>query len=513
MPAPQPTATAGRREWIALAVLGVPAVLVMMNMSMLYLALPGLSADLDPTGPQLLWIIDVYGFMVAGFLVTLGTLGDRLGHRRVLVAGAVAFTIASVLAAFAPGAAWLVAARAVQGIAAACLAPSSLSLIRTMFRDERQRTLAITIWMLSFMGGGALGPLIGGVLLEYFWWGSMFLTAVPTMVVLLVCAPFLLPETPRSGAARPDAASVALSLVTPLVAVYAIKELAVQGLSLPGLGTLAVGVLAGVFFARRQRQLSVPFLDLGLFHVPAFAVAAGGMTLVGFLLFGTSLLTSQYLQLVLGFSPLQAGLWQLPSAVFSTVTALVVSGLAVRFRPAVLMSAGAALAILGPVLLTQVNRGPLVLVGGSVVLFAGLTPFMSLGSGLILNSAPPERAGAASAISETGAELGGALGIAVLGSVATAVYGRHLTEHLPADVPTDIVTTARETLPAALEVASRLPHELGVTLTEAARDAFAHSLHIHAIILIPLLAVLAILTITFCREPAQRDGTPSAHTE
>ncbi|MBT3099888.1 MFS transporter [Streptomyces sp. CBG30] len=210
-----PPERAGAKEWTALAVLGVPAVLVMMNMSVLYLALPTLSRDLGPSGPQLLWITDIYGFMVAGALITMGTLGDRLGHRRILLAGAIAFTGASIFAAYADSAGMLIAARAIQGVAAASLAPSSLSVIRNLFRDPAQRTLAITIWMMSFMGGGALGPLVGGVLLQYFWWGSVFLVAVPTMLVLVLTVPFLVPEFRPAGSGRIDLVSVAMSLVTP----------------------------------------------------------------------------------------------------------------------------------------------------------------------------------------------------------------------------------------------------------------------------------------------------------
>lgn len=496
---PKPTARAGVREWIALAVLGVPAVLVTMNMSVLYLALPSLSISLEPDGPQLLWITDIYGFMVAGSLVTMGTLGDRLGHRRVLLAGAVAFTGASVIAAYAPGAGALIAARAVQGVAAAALAPSSLALIRALFADGRQRALAITIWMMAFMGGGALGPLVGGVLLQYFWWGSVFLLTVPTMALLLVTGPFLIPEPRASASGRLDAVSVALSLLAPLTIVYGIKDLAVHGFALPPAGVLVAGLVIGAVFVRRQRRLSNPLLDLGLFRIPAFAVSVTGMVLVGIVLFGTSLLTSQYLQLVLGLSPLEAGLWQLPSAVIGTVVALVVSSLTGRIRPVVLMSTGAAFAIIGPILLTQVDSNPVILVSGSFLLFAGLTPFMALGTNLVVGAVPPERAGAASAISETGAELGGALGIAVLGSIATGVYGRYMIGHTPDGVPVEVAEVARETLPAALQAAQRLPESLGIPLAQTARDAFAHSLSVHALITIPLLIALALLALTLRR--------------
>ncbi|MBB3725653.1 MFS transporter [Nonomuraea dietziae] len=497
--APELPVRAGAREWAALAVLGVPAVLVMMNMSVLYLALPSLSAELRPGGAQLLWITDIYGFMVAGALVTMGTLGDRLGHRRILLIGAVLFACASVLAACSTSAGMLIAARAVQGIAAACLAPSSLALIRALFPDSRQRTLAITIWMMGFMGGGALGPLVGGVLLHFSWWGAVFLLAVPAMALLLVTGPFLIPESRATAAGRLDAVSVVLSLLTPLAIVFGIKDLAVHGFALPSAGVLAAGLAIGTIFVRRQRRLAHPLLDLTLFRIPAFAVPIAGMALVGILLFGTSLLTSQYLQLVLGFSPLEAGLWQLPTAVTGTVVALVVSALTDRIRPAVLMTAGATLAVAGPVLLTQADDNPFVLVCGSVALFAGLTPFMALGTSLVVDAAPSERAGSASAISETGTELGGALGIAVMGSVATGVYGGYLTDHLPPGVPPEVARAARETLPAALEAARRLPESIGVPLAEAAREAFTHSLHVHALITIPLLAALALLTLTLRR--------------
>lgn len=509
----KPPARAGVREWTALAVLGVPAVLVMMNMSVLYLALPSLSAGLEPDGPQLLWITDIYGFMVAGSLVTMGTVGDRFGHRRILLVGAVAFTGASVIAAYAPSAGMLIAARAVQGVAAAGLAPSSLALIRALFVDVRQRTLAITIWMMAFMGGGALGPLVGGVLLQYFWWGAVFLLAIPTMALLLVTGPFLIPQSRASASGRLDAVSVVLSLLTPVTIVFGIKDLAVHGFALPSVGVLVAGLVLGAVFVRRQRWLSNPLLDLGLFRIPAFAVSVTGMVLVGIVLFGTSLLTSQYLQLVLGLSPLEAGLWQLPSAVTGTVVALVVSSLTGRIRPAVLMSAGAAFAVIGPILLTQVDRNPVILVSGSVLLFAGLTPFMALGTNLVVGAAPPERAGAASAISETGAELGGALGIAVLGSIATGVYGSYMISHTPEGVPAKVAEAARETLPAALQAAQRLPDSLGIPLARTARDAFAHSLHVHALITIPLLIALALLALTLRRAtPPQPLSRPEQAT-
>ncbi|MFD5554121.1 MFS transporter [Streptomyces sp. NPDC127068] len=494
-PTREPPARAGAREWVALAVLGVPAVLVMMNMSVLYLALPTLSRDLGPSGSQLLWITDVYGFLVAGSLIATGALGDRLGHRRMLLVGAVAFTAASLLAAYATGPGTLIAARALQGLAAAFLAPSSLSVIRNLFRDPGQRTLAITIWMTSFMAGGALGPLVGGALLQYFWWGSVFLVAVPAMVVLLLTVPFLVPEFRTTGGGRLDPVSVALILLAPLTTVYGVKSLALDGFAPVALAWVAAGLLIGTTFVRRQHRLATPLIDLSLFRVPAFAVSVGGMVVVGAVLFSTSLLSSQYLQLVLGFEPLTAGLWQLPTAVAGTAVALWASGLTSRFPPPVLMGTGAACAVLGPVLLTRVDGGPGYLVAGSVLLFAGLTPFMALGTGLVVGAAPPERAGAASAVSETGAELGGALGIAGLGSVAAAVYGDRLADRLPRELSAHLDGPAAETLPAALEAARQLPPATAAQLVGAAHDAFTQALHVHAFVLMPLLVALAVLTL------------------
>lgn len=488
-----PPARAGRREWIALAVLGVPAVLVMMNMSVLYLALPTLAADLAPDAAAQLWIMDIYGFMVAGFLITMGALGDRYGHRRLLLAGAAVFTAGSIMAAWAGDTGVLIAARAIQGVGAAALAPSSLAVIRRLFADPGQRRFAITVWMLAFMAGGALGPLVGGTLLQFFSWGSVFLVAVPAMVVLVAAAPYLLPEHRAPDGRRIDAVGVVLSFLIPLSVVYGVKRFAADGFTAVAAGSLAAGLVLGVVFVRRQSRTVSPLFDLSLFRVPAFAVSVGGMVLVGIVLFGTSIQTSQYLQMVLGYSPLTAGLWQLPTAVSGTVVALWVSGLAARVRPALLMSAGAVLALAGPVLLTQVDREPWFLVVGSVLLFAGLTPFMALGTGLVLGAAPPERAGAASAISETGAELGGALGIALLGSLAAAVYGQRLGDTLPAGLPPGVPGRG-DTLAETLHQAATLPQPLGGALAESARDAFTHGIHVHALVVAPLLILLAAVT-------------------
>jgi DHA2 family multidrug resistance protein-like MFS transporter len=255
---------ATRREWIGLAVLALPCLLYAMDLTVLNLAVPRLSADLRPSSAQLLWIVDIYGFTLAGSLITMGALGDRIGRRRLLLAGAAAFGLASVLAAFSASAGMLIAARAVLGVAGATLAPSTLSLIRNMFLEPKQRKLAVSVWITSFSAGGAIGPLLGGVLLRWFWWGSVFLLAVPVMALLLVLGPVLLPEfrDPRPG--RLDLLSAALSLAAVLAVIYGLKQLALAGgVWLPVLSVL-VGLALGVVFVRRQQRLSDPLLDLRL---------------------------------------------------------------------------------------------------------------------------------------------------------------------------------------------------------------------------------------------------------
>jgi len=429
----QTSSRAGRREWIALAVLALPCVLVTMDLTVLYLAVPALARDLHPSGSELLWITDVYGFLIAGSLITMGTLGDRIGRRRVLLIGGAAFAAASVLAAFSTSAGMLIGARAVLGVAGATLMPSTLSLIRHLFADPQQRTVAIGAWATSLSLGAAIGPLLGGLLLERFWWGSVFLLSVPVMALLLVLGPRLLPESRDPEPGRFDFASAALSLVAVLVAIYGVKRFAEHGLGwLPALA-IAAGLALGLAFVRRQRTLTDPLVDLRLFRAPAFSVALAANALTVFAILGTELFIAQYLQMVLGMGALEAGLWTLPSSAGIIAGSMLAPALVRRVRPASLVAAGLALAAAGLGILTQVEPedGLAVLVTGSVILSLGVAQVVTLSTDLIVGAAPPERAGAASALSETGTELGGALGIAILGSIGTAVYRSQLAGGVP----------------------------------------------------------------------------------
>jgi DHA2 family multidrug resistance protein-like MFS transporter len=474
---------AGRREWIGLAVLALACVLYSMDLTVLHLAVPALTADLRPSSAQLLWIVDIYGFLLAGSLITMGTLGDRIGRRRLLLIGAAAFGVASLLAAFSTSAEMLIVARALLGVAGATLAPSTLSLIRSMFHDPRQRTFAIGVWITSFSAGAVVGPPLGGVLLEFFWWGSVFLLAVPVMVLLLVLGPVLLPEFRDPEAGRLDLVSAAMSLAAVLALIYGLKQTAQDGLGwLPALSMVA-GLAVGVVFVHRQRRLADPLIDLRLFRVPAFSVSLAAYMLGTFVAFAAFLFIFQYLQLVLGLSPLRAALWTVPSFGAFIVGAMLTPVLVRRVRPGFVMGGGLALAAAGYGLLAQVDGDSAlaVLVTASVVFSLGEAPVFTLATDLIVGAAPPERAGAASAISETSSELGGALGIAILGSIGTALYRGQVADTVPAGVPPDAAETARDTLGGAVAAGDQLPDPLAAELLDAAREAFSQGLQLAAV--------------------------------
>jgi DHA2 family multidrug resistance protein-like MFS transporter len=502
---------AGRREGIGLAVLALPCLVYAMDLTVLNLAVPHLSADLQPSSAQLLWIVDVYGFMVAGLLVTMGTLGDRIGRRRLLLAGAAAFGVASLLAAWSHSAGQLIAARALLGIAGATLAPSTLSLIRNMFADPRQRTIAIGVWISSFSAGGAVGPLLGGLLLGWFWWGSVFLLAVPVMALLLLLGPILLPEYRDPAAGRLDLVSAGMSLAAVLAVIYGLKQLSQNGLAWPPALSIPAGLGVGVVFVRRQRRLADPLLDLRLFRVPAFSAALTTNVLSFFVGFGALLFIAQYLQLVLGLSPLAAGLWLLPSSAGFILGSMATPTLVRRARPVVVMASGLALAAAGFALLTRLDSatGLAVLVAGSVVFSVALAPVDTLATDLAVGAAPPERAGAASALSETSAELGGALGIAILGVVGTAAYRARVADAVPAGVPPRAAAAARDTLGGAAAAAGQLPDRLGQALLGAARQAFTQGLHlVFAVSAAAALAVavLAVVLLRGVRPSSEPDG-------
>jgi DHA2 family multidrug resistance protein-like MFS transporter len=476
---------AGRREWLGLAVLALPTILIGLDGTVLHLAAPLLSADLSPSSSQLLWIIDVYGFVVAGLLVTMGTVGDRIGRRRLLMIGAAGFLGVSILAAFVTSAALLIAARAMLGLAGATLMPSTLSLLSNMFRDPHQRQLAIAIWMTNFMIGGMAGPLIGGVLLDHFWWGSVFLVGVPPLILLLVAGPLLLPEFRNERAGRIDLLSVVLSTGAIITFVYAVKETAKDGLHLWGVAIAAAGIGLGWVFARRQLRLADPLLDLRLFRCAAFSASLGAQTFGLFVLAAMQFLTVQYFQLVLAMSPLEAGLWMLPMMMAGIVGTLGAPWVVRRLRAGTAMTLGFTVAVPGLALMAVSGRWPVVV--GVAVVSLGIQVVLALTYDVVVSSAPPERAGVASGMGETGTELGIALGIAISGSLVTAVYR--------AGAP----SATGDTLSSAIAAASRLPGPAGRELLELARDAYTNGVQLAAVVSAAIVVLLAVATATLVR--------------
>jgi DHA2 family multidrug resistance protein-like MFS transporter len=493
-------ARAGTREWIGLAVLALPAMLVVMDLTVLHLAVPHLSADLQPSSTQLLWITDIYGFLIAGFLITMGSLGDRIGRRRLLFIGGTAFAIASVLAAYSTTPEMLIATRALLGVAGATLMPSTLSLIRNMFLDPRQRTTAISVWAMSFMVGGSIGPLVGGALLENFWWGSVFLVGVPVMVLLLIVGPFLLPEYRSTNTGRLDLVSALLLLATTLPVIYGIKELAKDGWDVLPAAAILVGLAVGAAFLRRQRTLDDPLIDVKLFRNPAFSVSLGTMTAATFVMMGLNLFIMQYLQLVHGLSPWRTGLWALPITAAGMIGMMLAPMLVRWIRPAYLISAGLFLGAVGIALFVRVEAGDGIapLIAGAAIMAGGFSPAAALGIDLVIGAAPTDSAGAASAVSETSNEFGGALGLAILGSIGTAVYRGQLAD-VPAGTPGPAADAARDTLAGALVTAGTLPADLANSLITAAQAAFTQGLHVAAVTGSALVAVAAVFAAILLR--------------
>jgi DHA2 family multidrug resistance protein-like MFS transporter len=470
------TTLATRREWLGLAVLALPTLLLSVDISVLFLALPQLSIDLGADSTQQLWILDIYSFMLAGFLVTMGTLGDRIGRRRLLLIGAAAFGVTSVLAAYATSPEMLIAARALLGISGATLMPSTMALIRNMFRDPKQMAAAIGIWFSCFMGGMTLGPLVGGALLSTFWWGSAFLLGVPFMALLLLTGPALLPEYRDPTAGRLDLTSVALSLAAILPVIYGLKDMARNGLGTTAAVAVVAGILVGVAFVRRQRRLASPLLDLRLFANPSFRRALATMLALGVVMAGVTLMSTLYLQAVHGLSPLQAGLWLVPQNIAIAGGSILAPRLTRRIRPAYLMASGLLIAGFGLLVQTRTDAvdGISAVVVGLTLAGLGISPTMALTMNLILGSAPPEKAGSAASVSETSGEFGVALGVAAMGSLAAVAYRAHLA--VPSATPAAAEDAARQGITEAAIAAQHLPGPLGADLFDAARTAFTAGL-------------------------------------
>ncbi|WP_313616598.1 MFS transporter [Agrobacterium sp.] len=486
---------ASKREWIGLFVLSIACLIYSMDLSVLFLAIPAIVADLDPNATELLWINDIYGFMVAGFLVTMGTLGDRIGRRKLLLIGAFAFGVASALAAFSFTSQQLIISRALQGIAGATVAPSTLSLIVNIFKNEAERNRAISIWGAAFALGGLIGPLIGGLLLEYFHWGSVFLINIPVMMFLLVIAPFILPEYKNDEAEGIDLPSVLLSLATVLPIIYGFKHMAADGFVLIQMLPVAVGLLVGVFFVRRQQRLSHPLIDLKLFRIPAFT-ASLMVNLAGvFFVFGTFLYQNLFLQLVIGLTPLQAALWSIPSASVFTIMSFQAYRFTNHFGPIKTVLMGLMVNVVGTTVMAiaAYYESLLGILFASMLIGLGFVPVILTTTGLIVGTAPPERAGSASAISETSSEFGGALGVALLGSLGTVVYRMAMSDVDLTGLDDQQTAAISGTLAGAVETAKALGGTAEPSWLTAARDGFSLGFAVCCLLASVTLLLLAII--------------------
>jgi MFS transporter, DHA2 family, multidrug resistance protein len=493
-------AVVGRRQWIGLLVLALPGLLVTMDLTVLFLAVPSLTADLAPTSTQLLWITDVYGFLIAGALIVSGALGDRLGRRRVMLLGGAGFAAASVLASAASSPEMLIAARALQGVAGAALLPSMMALVFGMFPDPKARTAAMGVMMGTFALGAALGPLLGGGLLELFDWRAVFVPNVPVMLGLLLLAPRYVPEFRNPAAGRVDLRSAALSVAGLLGVVYGVKHGARYGVSPSDAAVIAGGLATLALFTWRQLALDDPLVDVRLFARPAFRTAMAATTVSMFVIYGMFFFTAQHLQLVSGLSPLEAGLWGLPPvAVMMIVAGGVLPRLATRVRPAHLVAGGMLVASVGLLLLAGLEPDSPVaqLVLAATLMVAGLAPTTTMGVNLIVGAAPPEQAGTVAGLGQAGNELGGALGIALLGTLGTAVYR--------GDMHGVAGGASGDTLGGAVSLTGQLP----AGVLDAATHAFAHGMHVAAAVAVVLLAATSALVAVTLRTLPAADA-PSA---
>jgi DHA2 family multidrug resistance protein-like MFS transporter len=492
---------AGARGWWALIVLMLPVLLVSVDNTVLAFALPEIALALAPSGAEQLWIIDAYPLVLAGLLVTMGTLGDRFGRRRTLLIGATGFAAVSALAAFAPTAGLLILARVMLGFFGAMLMPSTLSLLRSIFQNRDQRRMAIAVWASAFSAGAALGPIVGGLLLEHLGWGSVFLIAVPVLIPLLIAAPLLVPESRDPAPGKIDPLSILLSMGAMIPIVYAIKSFAVDGPTIGAALWALLGLGLGALFVRRQLRAKSPMLDMKLFRQGTFSGAIlvnllSVVALVGFLYF-----VSQHLQLVIGLSPMIAGLALVPGMVAMIIAGLVVVPISRRIRPHIVVPAALIFSVIGYLLVAFASQehGVLSLVFAFVVLGVGIGAAETISNELILSSAPPEKAGAASAVSETAYELGAVLGTAVLGGIITAFYRGALV--VPPGVPAELAATARETLAGAYTAAHQVSAPLSTMLWDAAASAFESGITVTSLIGAGLVVLAGLVAAVTLRTP------------
>lgn len=487
-----PRATA--RTWVGLAVLVLPMLLIAIDGMVLVFALADITKELKPTGAQQLWMLDIYSLMLAGLLITMSTLGDRFGRRKVLLIGAVFFAIASVLGALSTEPWMLIAARALLGIAGAAIMPGTLSLIRNMFLDRDQRRTAMAVWSASGALGAAAGPIVGGWIIEVFSWHAAFLMNIPVMVLLLVLAPFLVPESKNPNPGRIDVLSIVLSLAGMISFVYGVKTFA-EGKE-PGVGfaTFFAGLVLLVLFVIRQLRMPVPMINVRLFKVRAFTGAVLTDLLSVFSLVGAMFALTQFLQLVVGLGVIQSALWMLPQALVSACAGFIAAALVKRIPTSIIVAVGVLITAGGfaSLLALTPDSEPWMIAIALCLVGLGAGVGMTLTNDLIMSSVRPEQSGQAAAISETAYELGTAFGTAILGSVLLGFYRTGLVDSAPSGLPGEMLESAKETLATALLYAQEISGEIGAALAKAATESFTTALAWTGGIAALILAAVAI---------------------
>lgn len=501
------------KRWTALAVLMLPVLLVSIDNTVLAFAVPAIAEALSPSSAEQLWIVDSYSLVLAALLVPMGAIGDRIGRRKLLLIGSTGFAVISALAAFTPSALLLVVARALLGIFGAMLMPATLSIIRNVFADANERRIAIAVWATGFSAGAALGPIVGGFLLEHFYWGSVFLMALPILVPFLILAPMTVPESKDPNPSPVDPLSILLIMVGMTGITYGLTHTSENGFDAVAISTILGGLVFIVLFVLRQLNREKndiqPMLDVRLFRNPVFtgAIAANMISMmvdVGFIYFA-----SQHLQLVSGLPPMYAGMLLIPGTVATMIAGLTIARVASRFHPAQIVAFGLALnAAAFAVLAFLGAHQDVVIILIFIVLGTGIGISQTISNDLMLSSVPPRKAGAASAISETSYEMGTVLGTVIMGGILTSVYRANVV--VPSGLDESLADHAHETLGGAVSVASRVGGEQANQLLSSAFAAFDSGVVLSSAFSAVLMGVMAVISYFMIRK-APREMKPAEH--